>query len=42
MRILIPALCLLMPALLGAADRGKVSDGLERLLYVTDRSGVSV
>ncbi len=34
--------CLLLPALAGAADRGKVSDGLERLLYVTDRSGVSV
>ena len=28
--------------MLGAADRGKVSGGVERLLYVTDRSGVSV
>src|SRR4051794_34279603 len=36
------ALCLLMPALLSAAEHGKLSDGLERLLYVTDKSGVSV
>jgi DNA-binding beta-propeller fold protein YncE len=42
MRIPIHVVCLLLPALAGAADRGKVSDGLERLLYVTDRSGVSV
>ena len=41
-RIPIQFVCLLLPALLGAADRGKVSGGLERLLYVTDRSGVSV
>jgi DNA-binding beta-propeller fold protein YncE len=42
MRITIFAVCLLWASLLGAADRGKVSGGLERLLYVTDRSGVSV
>ena len=42
MRIPIYVVCLLLPAMLGAADRGKVSGGLERLLYVTDRSGVSV
>src|SRR4249920_2539064 len=42
MRTRIHAVCFLLPALLGAADRGKVSGGLERLLYVTDRSGVSV
>src|SRR5580765_3017810 len=42
MRIPIHVVCLLLPALAGAADRGKVSNGLERLLYVTDRSGVSV
>ena len=42
MRTRIYAVCFLLPALLGAADRGKVSGGLERLLYVTDRSGVSV
>ena len=42
MRITIFAVCFLLPGLLGAADRGKVSGGLERLLYVTDRSGVSV
>src|SRR5258707_516751 len=42
MRIPIHALCLLLPTLAGAADRGKVSDGLERLLYVTDKSGVRI
>jgi outer membrane protein assembly factor BamB len=42
MRIPLNILCLLVPSLAGAADRGKVSHGLERLLYVTDRSGVSV
>src|SRR5580765_8602709 len=42
MRISIDVALLLLPALAGAADRGKVSDGLERLLYVTDRSGISV
>src|SRR5258707_1846160 len=42
MRIPIHALCLLLPTLAGAADRGKVSGGLERLLYVTDKSGVSI
>jgi hypothetical protein len=42
MRISTQVLCLLLPALLGAADRGKVSGGVERLLYVTDKSGISV
>jgi DNA-binding beta-propeller fold protein YncE len=28
--------------LLAAAGRGKIEDGLERLLYVTDRSGISI
>jgi len=42
MRIAIHTFALLLPALLAAADRGKVADGLERLLYVADRSGVSV
>src|SRR3954470_21947335 len=42
MRISIHAACLLVPALLAAADRGKVTGGVERLLYVTDKSGVSV
>jgi len=41
-RIPIQFTCVLLPLLLGAADRGKVSGGLERLLYVTDRSGISV
>src|SRR5712672_3014911 len=42
LRIPIHVVCLLLPALLSAADRGKVTDGFERLLYVADRSGVSV
>jgi DNA-binding beta-propeller fold protein YncE len=42
MRISTHALCLLLPVMLGAADRGKVSGGIERLLYVTDKSGISV
>jgi len=42
MRTPIHAACLLLPALLGAADRGRVSDGLERLLYVTGKSGISI
>jgi DNA-binding beta-propeller fold protein YncE len=42
MRIAICCLGLLLPALLGAADRGKVSGGLERLLYVADNSGISI
>src|SRR5437588_1019159 len=42
MRTGMVAVCLLLPALAGAVDRGKESGGLERLLYVTDRSGVSV
>ena len=36
------AAVLLLPGLLAAASRGKVEGGLERLLYVTDRSGISV
>src|SRR5690242_21112294 len=36
------AVCLLAPALFGASNRGKVEGGVERLLYVTDRSGISV
>src|SRR5689334_24786561 len=36
------AVSLLVPCLLSAAPRGKLDDGLERLLYVTDRSGISV
>src|SRR5690349_10614407 len=36
------AVSLLVPCLAGAATRGKVEGGIERLLYVTDRSGVSV
>src|SRR4051812_35292559 len=35
-------LWLLFPALLAAAERGKLSGGIERLLYVTDRAGISV
>lgn len=42
MSIRIVAVCLLLPTLTAGADRGKVSGGMERLLYVTDRSGVSV
>src|ERR1700716_1146243 len=42
MRIPTHVVCLLLPAFLGAADRGKVSGGVERLLYVTNKSGVSV
>src|SRR5215475_4433409 len=42
MRIPIHMFCLLVPGIMGAADRGKISDGLERLLYVTDKAGVSV
>ena len=36
------AVCLLAPWLLSAAPQGKIEGGLERLLYVTDRSGISV
>jgi DNA-binding beta-propeller fold protein YncE len=36
------AVSLLLTCLAGAATRGKVEGGVERLLYVTDRSGVSV
>src|SRR3954470_22090752 len=36
------AALLLAPFLLGAANGGKIEGGQERLLYVTDRSGVSV
>jgi DNA-binding beta-propeller fold protein YncE len=35
-------LILVLAGLLGAAARGKIEGGLERLLYVTDRSGISV
>src|SRR5580765_2040836 len=42
MRTRFYAVCFLVPALLGAADRGKITGGLARLLYVTDRAGVSV
>src|SRR5438876_7074756 len=42
MRITIQAVCLWLPGLLGAADRGNISGGLERLLYVSDKSGPSV
>src|ERR1041384_603766 len=38
----ISTVCLLLTTVLSAADRGKISGGLERLLYVTDRSGISV
>src|SRR5258707_1280348 len=41
MRIGTPVL-LLVPLVLGAATRGRVEGGVERLLYVADRSGVSV
>ncbi len=33
---------ILLPFLLGAAEHGKISGGLERLLYVTNKTGVSV
>ncbi len=36
------ALGLLVPCLFGAANRGKIDGGLERLLYVTNRSGIGV
>src|SRR3954465_2477466 len=42
MRIRSVAVALLLPCLLGAATRGKIEGGQERLLYVTDRSGISV
>ena len=42
MRTWTMAVFLLVPVVAGGAERGKVSGGLERLLYVTDRSGVSV
>src|SRR5262249_62071990 len=35
-------LILVLASLLGAATHGKIEGGLERLLYVTDRSGISV
>jgi len=35
-------LVLVLAAMLGAGTRGKIEGGLERLLYVTDRSGISV
>ena len=35
-------LCLLGQWLAGAATRGKVDGGVERLLYVTNASGISV
>jgi hypothetical protein len=35
-------LILVLAGLLAAATRGKIEGGLERLLYVTDRSGISV
>src|SRR5712692_5152134 len=42
MRVGKTAAVLLLPGLLAAASRGKVEGGLERLLYVADRSGISV
>ena len=42
MRLGITAIFCLLPLILGAADRGKVLGGLERLLYVAGKSGVSV
>src|ERR1700756_1923488 len=36
------AVCMAVPYLLGAAGHGKIEGGVERLLYVTDRSGISV
>src|SRR3954470_24947209 len=36
------AALLLAPFLLGAANGGKIEGGVERLLYVTDRSGITV
>ena len=42
MRTQIAALILLLPGCLPAANRGKSDGGLERLLYVADKSGVSI
>jgi DNA-binding beta-propeller fold protein YncE len=42
MRFRITALLCFLPSLLSAAERGRVVGGLERLLYVTAKTGVSV
>src|SRR3954453_17513233 len=41
MRLAFPSAFFLLPCLF-AADHGKTLNGIERLLYVTDKTGVSV